>query len=363
MDKYIEIDKEIISNNIKTIINNKKYDYYIGMVKANAYGHGFDIINTLIESGINYLAVVSLEEAIEIRKRNEFIPILCLNPIDLKDISLIKQYNVTLTISSFDYFKKLIEFDVKDIKVHIKIDTGLNRLGLKDKNEIEYIYNYLIENNDLVLEGLFTHLSSSIYPDQKYYEQIEKFKELTENIDYEKIPIIHIFKSNIVYYLDKLEFCNAVRLGILMYGVLPETFNVSNEIREEFEKSKLNIQPGFKLISKVVEVKKVEKDSHIGYNNSYKVEEDSYMAVAPIGYSDGLHLTNDGNYVLINNRRYKIVGSINMNAITILVDENVAVGDNVIIIDNIYDYMEHNKISAQMAYGCLDNSIPKIYIN
>ncbi len=363
MEKYIEIDNQILSNNVKNIVSNTEYDYYIGIVKANAYGHGYDIVNILIEAGVNYLAVISLEEAIEVRKRNKNIPILVLSPIDLEDIELIKEYNVTLTVSNIDYFKELIELDNEGIKVHIKIDTGLNRLGFKNKDEIDFVYNYLLNNDNLILEGLFTHLSSSYYPDQKYYDQIEEFKELTRDIDYNNIPIIHIFKSNPVYYLDKLPFCNAVRLGILMYGVMPEAEKVLNETEENFNTNRIDVETAFKLISKVVEVKKVTKDSYVGYNNKYQLEEDAYIAVVPVGYSDGLHLTNDGNYVLINDKKDRTVGGVNMNAITILVDETVHVGDKVVIIDNIYDYMKHNNIAPQMVYGMLDNSIPKKYIN
>lgn len=351
MEKYIEINKNILSENVKNIIKTQQYKYYIGVVKANAYGHGFDIINILVDSGINYLAVVSLDEATEIRKRNKEIPILCLNPIDLKDIDKIKENNITLTISSLNYYDKLKALALKNIKVHIKVETGLNRFGFQNKDEINRVYNSILEDDNLVLEGIFTHLSSSIYPDQKYYDQINKFKELTQDLDYSKIPIIHIFKSNTAYFLEKLSFCNGVRLGITMYGVLPE-----ENVRE-----KLNINTAFKFKSRVIEVKEVKKDSYVGYNNKYKVEEDSYIAVVPVGYSDGLHLINDGNYVLINNIKYKTVGGVNMNAITVLVDEKVSLDDEVIIIDNIYDYAKYNNISAYMVFTMLDSNIPRIY--
>lgn len=353
MEKYIEVNIKILSENIKNIIKTQQYKYYIATVKCNAYGHGFDIINTLIDSGINYLAVVSLDEAVEIRKRNKDIPILCLNTIDLTDIDKVKENNITLTISSIDYYDKLCALGLDNIKVHIKVETGLNRFGFQDKDEINRVYNSILEDNNFILEGLFTHLSSSIYPDQKYYDQIDKFKELTQSLDYNKINIIHIFKSNTAYFLDKLHFCNGVRLGISMYGVLPE----------ENAGEKLNINTAFKFKSKVIEVKEIKKDSYVGYNNKYKVEEDSYLAVVPVGYGDGLHLTNDGNYVVINNTKYKTIGGVNMNSITVLADERVSFGDEVVIIDNINDYAKYNNISAHMVFTMLDSSIPKIYLD
>lgn len=365
MNKYIEINKSVLKENVKEIIKHNQYQYYIGIVKADAYGHGYGIVNTLIEAGINYLAVASLDEALKVRGENSDIPILILNPINLNDINVAIKNNFTLTISNKEDFEKLIHLNSKNIKVHIKLDTGLNRLGFNTKEDFEYVNNKINEENNIILEGLYTHLSSSLYPDEFYNIQINKFEELTKSIDLNDIPIIHIFKSNTTYYLDSLPFCNAVRLGVLMYGVLPDTTNIPHQIKEEFDKRFININTSFKLISKVIEVKKVYKGDFIGYNKSYELKEDSVIGIVPIGYSDGIPMTNDKNYVVINDNKYKIIGSINMNVMTVLIDDSVKINDKVTIVDNnsIYDYIKHNKIRAQIVFGALDSNLPKIYIN
>ena len=146
---YVKIENSTLTNNVKKIINKyQKYNYYIGVVKANAYGHGDYIVNDLIKGGINYLAVSSLEEAISIRKYNQEIPILVLEPINIEYINIILENNITITIDSLIYTKKLIEKDFPTkLKVHIKLDTGMNRLGIKDKEEVTTTINLFFNHS------------------------------------------------------------------------------------------------------------------------------------------------------------------------------------------------------------------------
>ena len=135
---YAQINNKVLTNNVKEIISKyNDYNYYFGVVKANAYGHGDYVVNDLIKGGINYLAVSSLEEAISIRKYNKEISILCLEPISLEYIKEIIENNVTITIESKDYVKELINKKItKQLKAHLKLDTGLSRPGFTNKEEV-----------------------------------------------------------------------------------------------------------------------------------------------------------------------------------------------------------------------------------
>ena len=149
---FIEINLDNIIKNVKTIIKKyPDYKYYIGMVKSNAYGHGMYVINEMINNGINYLAVSNLEEALDIRRFNKDIPVLCVEPIELDSIDVAIKNNVTITIHDIDYFKKINDQIKKKIKVHIKIDTGMNRLGIKDKDEFNEIVKLIKENDNIYL--------------------------------------------------------------------------------------------------------------------------------------------------------------------------------------------------------------------
>ena len=176
---YAIIDEDKLKNNIKEI--KAKYDnykYYIGVVKNNAYNHGIKIINSLIEGGINYLAVSSLEEALDARKYNSKIPILCLEVIDLDYIYDCINNNVTITVESLEYLEKLnkIKLDFP-IKIHLKLNTGMNRLGISEVKEVNKCVSIISENKKLILEGIYTHFATSGISDKYYDEQMKKFQE------------------------------------------------------------------------------------------------------------------------------------------------------------------------------------------
>ena len=375
---YIEIDTKILEENIKNIKNKyNDYKYYIGVIKGNGYGHGLEIAKYITKYGINYLAVSTLEEAVNVRKMVD-TPILCLQPIELDELDIAEDNNITITVSSYDYYKELIKKDI-NIKVHLKIDSGMNRLGLNNIDEITEIYNYLIDNEHIKLEGIYTHLATLGIIDKKWDNQIEKFKYLTSEIDLNKIDIVHLYSTNSLVIHPKLEFANGVRIGILMYGMAPREINYNgikgkikkfrnnyiikrDNISKTFDKYEISVKPCLKLISKVIEIKDVDANEYIGYGLKYKTENKSKIAIAPIGYADGLSLKNSGRYLTINDNKYKIVGSINMKMITILVDSSVKVNDKVIVIgEDARSICSYIGTTPQNLYTTLPSNIERIY--
>lgn len=374
---YVKIDNKVLKENVKEIISNyNNYKYYIGVVKANAYGHGDYIVNDLISSGINYLAVSSLEEAISIRKYNKEIPILCLEPISIDYINEIIKNNVTITVESKDYLIKLIERGVPDkIKVHIKLDTGMSRLGFYDKEELEEIVKLIKKHKNIIIEGIFTHLATSGISDIYYDKQIEKFKELTSNINLKEIPIIHIGRSMTLVNHPKLDFVNAIRLGICMYGFnnsIPSPKGL-RKIKRNLLLRKLKISPSilsndlklrtaFSLYTEVMSIRKLEKGSFVGYGASYIAKEDMIVATIPIGYFDGIK--EEFKYVSINNKLYEIIGNICMDMTMIKVDDSVKEHDIVEIFgDNITlkDVSKRSGLSAYKLLTSITNRVPRIY--
>lgn len=375
---YVEVDTEIIRNNIKLIKHNySDYQYYIGVVKGNCYGHGIGVIKPMIESGINYLAVSTLEEAIMLRK-TVAIPILCMQPISLNSLSLASTNDITITISNYDYYLEVLKQKIP-LKIHLKLNTGMNRLGISDKYQVEHIYKQLINNKYLSLEGIYTHMQTIGIIDSKWDEQINCFLELTSLIDLKKIKIVHIYNSNSLVIHPKLSFCNGVRLGIVMYGIAPKhqpykgILGLVRKTKHQYIRYikhispihidyHLNVRPAFKLISKVVEINKVKKGQYVGYGLKYSVKKDSAIAVIPIGYADGLPLTHTLDYVYINKRKYQIVGSINMKMITVLIDDHVKVNDQVeIIYDNIRQICHHNHITPHYLFTTIPSQIERKY--
>ena len=170
---YLEVNCNTLKNNIIEIKNKyPNYNYYFGVVKGNAYGHGSFIVNSLIEGGINYLAVSSLEEALKIRIYNKEIPILILEPINPTGLETCIENNITITICNIEYFNNLLNTKLSNtLKFHIKLDTGMSRLGLQEKEQLNYIISNYTKNNHLFLEGLFTHFATSGLLDKHWDNQ------------------------------------------------------------------------------------------------------------------------------------------------------------------------------------------------
>ena len=377
---YVEVNVDNIQNNIKNILKEyPNYKYYIGVVKGNCYGHGAYLSKYIVESGINFLAVSTLEEAIEVRKYVD-TPMLCLEPIEIEYLDKAKELNLSITVSSMDYYKELISSNIKGLKVHLKLNTGMNRIGLNNKEQVEEIYNNLINNEDIKLEGIYTHFSTTGIQDTIYDYQLNKFVELTKNIDLKKIEMVHLGRSCNLELHPKIEFANGIRLGIVMYGI-SQSFNryeglkgklrkikhnyivKKNNISKVYESSNLNVKTGFKLKTKIMEINDVKKEQRVGYGGTYKLKHDERIAICPIGYADGLTLNHKNLIPTINDKQYKIVGTIMMGMIAIKVDGIVKHNDEVVLIgNNIKQEASLVHTNPYILMTSINSNVPRVYI-
>lgn len=378
---YVEINVDNIKNNVKNIITKyNDYKYYIGVVKGNAYGHGLKVAKWMIEEGINYLATATLDEALEIRNEiDKEIPILILQPVDLEYIEICSSNNLTITISNYEYYKKLKDLNICKLKVHLKVDTGMNRLGINNKEEIKTIYKELLNNNKIILEGIYTHLATVGIVDNRFDIQIENFKNLTSDIDLNNIAIVHLYSSNAFVIHPKLEFANGVRLGIILYGICPRNINnkgLKNYLRKlkrDYKRKRMklspintdfniDVKPSISLCSYVSEIKCVNSNEYIGYGNKYLTNEDCKIAIIPVGYMDGLSLSNTGRNVIINKKKYPIVGVINMGMITVKIDNDVKLGDKVIVISDIRSISSYVGTTPHQLITSISPILKRVYI-
>lgn len=377
---YALIDEDILKQNIEEIKNKyNDYKYYVGVVKNNAYGHGIKIVNSLIEGGVNYLAVSSLEEAIEIRKYNREIPVLCLEVIDLEYIYDCINNNVTITVESLEYLEELMKIKLDyNVKVHLKLNTGMNRLGMNSKKDVNKCYELITNSKKLKLEGIYTHFATSGVSDKHYDEQLEKFKQLTKDIDLSSIPIVHLGRSLTLVNHDKPDFVNGIRLGIVMFGFsqsIKEDKSLRGKLRElkrqrlikkyniskTYLENDLKLNTAFKLYSNVMTIKKVKEKEFVGYNANYIVDNDTKIAIIPIGYADGV--TKKYKYVYINNKKYEIVAD-SMDMLMVKVDNSVKVSDKVEIFgDNITVRQVSilNGCNSYKVFNMISNRVPRVH--
>lgn len=384
---YVEINLDNLKNNVKNIISYyNNYDYYFGVVKGNCYGHGTKyVINELLSSGINYLAVSSLEEALLVRSVNSDVSILSLEPIDLKYIDICILNNITIPVCSYDYAMKLLNMDInKGLKVHLKIDSGMNRLGFCSKDEFKDVYDSLKSRENILVEGVFSHFATLGISDKCWDRQLEKFKYITSLVDLYEIPIRHLFRSATLINHEKIDFCNGVRFGIAMYGyynpVKYSTNGIKNKLRflkREYYKKKykvsstnidlpIELKPALKMYSQIIQVKKISKGDFVGYGALYRAREDEFIGVICAGYDDGLLRSNKGRYVGINDKKYQLVGDIGMGMSMVRIDSGVKVNDMVTLIGGncpIKEIANYNNTTIYEILCNIDKDIPRVYVS
>ena len=378
---YVEIKLDNLAHNIKTITKKYKYKYYIGVVKGNAYGHGYGIIETLKNNGINFFAVANLKEALEVRSIDKETGILCLEPIDIKYMEICSKNNISICLSDYEYYEELSKLKYK-LKIHLKIDSGMNRIGFNNKEEINKIYNELKKNKNLYLEGIFTHFATSGVHDKNYDNQIEKFKNLTSDIDLNSIDMVHLGRSVTMCVHDKIDFANGIRLGIIMYGfeVMPkEDTSLKGKLRKikwDYIKKKqkisdtipykpLGLKQAFNLISEVLEIKDVKKGEYIGYGTLYQAKEDMRVAVVDVGYADGINKRRRNSKMEINGKLYPVVGDVCMGMTMVKIDDKVKKHDKVIVIGDKVDVKTISRCIGTSSYETMlfiDSSLERRYI-
>ena len=381
---FVEVNIDHLKDNVSNIIKKyNDYKYYIAMVKSNAYGHGLYIVNDLIDSGINYFAVSSLEEAIEIRKYNKDIPVLCVEPIEIDSVDAAIKNNITLTIISYDYLKRLINKNKSSMKVHIKIDTGMNRLGISDKDEFNKVVSLISKNSNIYLEGLFTHFATPGINDIYFDSQLNNFKDITSDIDLNKIPIVHLSSSFILLAHPKIEFANGVRFGTILYGYDISPHKLSNspkdilrKIRNNYLIKKYNISktydnvsikltPALKVKTNIIQIKRIKAGDKVGYGMLYTAKQDEVIATIPIGFDDGIGINHIGRYVVINNKKYPVIGEISMCMMSILIDDSIKIGDEVTIMGDGITLGMMSRLNNTSIHNTLVNigkNLPRVYI-
>jgi alanine racemase len=327
---WVEIDLDAIAQNvrnIKTLIGEKIE--LMAVVKGNAYGHDIlEISSIVLKNGATRLAVARLEEGIFLRKVGITVPILVLGLTPKQQVELLVSYNITPTVCRYETIEKLSGFAVKEdktAKVHIKVDTGMGRIGIFPKHVLDFVTKVKAFKN-IEIEGIFTHFSVADEKDKDYTEtQFKKFTEIFTILEKEgiEIPIKHV--GNSATFLDFPHmWLDLVRPGISIYGLYPST--------EVQKTAKLNSAHSFK--TRIIFLKELPVGESIGYGRTFTTKRRTKVASLPVGYADGYnrHLSNQGE-VLVRGRRFPVIGRVCMDQCMIDVTNlpQVEVGDEVVL--------------------------------
>ena len=331
---WAEINLDNLAFNIQQIRAKAISKEIIGVVKADAYGHGaIDVSQILLENGVTRLAVAVLNEAIELRNSGIQCPIMILGITPETLINDLIEYNIEPTVSSYECgysLSKAAKNKGKIMKIHIAVDTGMGRIGfLPSEESIEEVYR-ISKLPNIKIEGLFSHFCTADETNKEYsHMQFKKYNLFYEKLVSKdiKINMRNIANSAAIMELPETHY-DATRPGIILYGYYP-----SNEVNEEL----LTIKPVLTWKANIVYIKTLEKDQYIGYGRKFKTERKSIIATLPVGYADGYTRMMSGKAkVIINGKFAPVVGNICMDQCMIDITDigDVKVGDEVILMGN-----------------------------
>lgn len=350
---YAEINLNAIEDNFNSIPKP-----ICCVVKANAYGHGaIELAHFYEKLGCNYFAVSNIEEAIQLRKHDITKPILILgytNPMCSKELS---EFNIEQCVYSLEYAKRLNEDAVKNnvkIKCHIKIDTGMGRIGFQYHDEHNELDEALAscKLSNLIPYGIFMHFCVSDEGINDFTKkQYNCFVKAIEYLESNGIKFKIHHSSNSGAILDYKEYkMDMVRAGIILYG-----YNASIYPHK--------LTPALTLKSVVSHVKVLNKGDSVSYGRTFIAKGKERVATIPVGYADGFWRRNSGHYVMINGKKCKIIGRVCMDQMMVLSDD-AKFGDEVIIygegisIDEVSEYNETITYEILCAIG---ERVPRVY--
>lgn len=326
-DTWAEIDLDNLHDNTAAICEFLPEDTKVfAAVKANAYGHGaIDAAHTVLEAGAHGLVVAFLDEALTLRENGITAPILILGATRAEDAGIAATHDISVTVFQMEWLKEAIAYidESHPLRVHIKCDTGMGRIGIKEISEMQKMEEILKESIQFIFEGIFTHFATADEEDESYYQkQLATFKQFLNALTSQP-PYIHAANSAAALCHNDALF-NSVRVGIALYGLSP-----SEEMKSHFPIERKEV---LSLHSKIIHVKKMNVGESVGYGAGYIADGEEWIATIPIGYADGWIRKLSGQEVIANGERVPIVGRICMDQTMIKLPRHMPVGTKVTLI-------------------------------
>ena len=307
-DAWVEINLDAIEKNIIELKSFVKPECKIlAVVKADAYGHGSSMIApTLLASGVDYLGVASIDEGIELRNSKFKCPILVLGAAPVWAFDYAAQNNISLSLflqNHLDAADLTYKKTGLKTKAHIKLDTGMNRIGVQKDDAVEFIKK-VQSMESIELQGIFTHFANAEF-EEKTQIQLKIWNEVLSQVDTKGL-ILHCFNTAATISKYKEDNYNMVRLGLALYGLVPDL--------PDFAKVVPSLTPAMSLKGRIINIHNAKAGSGVSYCHTFTAKNDCKIATIPIGYADGVdrRLSNK-IYGILNGQKVPQVGNITMD--------------------------------------------------
>lgn len=333
---WLEISRGALKHNVASIrglIGEERK--LIAVVKANAYGHGLVEVAGVIEEAVDYFAVATMDEALTLRRTGIKEPILVLAyvPEEPGAINWCREERVEVTVSSLGQAERLARLvNQGELRLHVKIDTGLGRLGLPAAEAVA-IARQIAKLGSIHIRGFFSHLADpfgNITYTKKQLEEFSLARRELERAGFDS-QLYHLAKTTAILSLPA-SYHNAVRLGIGLYGIWPAS-ELEHFVKKE--KPEFSLKSALTWKARILQIKDYPSGSFVGYGCTYQTQQKSRLAVIPVGYYEGFDrgLSNRGQ-VLVNGKRCPVRGLVCMNMTIIDITDagRVSEGDEVVLI-------------------------------
>ena len=329
-DAWVEVNIDSMAHNVREFRRNiSPKTKILGIVKADAYGHGAAmLVPTMLASGIDMLGVASIDEGLDLRAEKIDCDILVVGAVPVWSFDIAAKNNISISIFTEDHIeacKKVYERFGLKVKAHISLDTGMNRIGLQPDKAIDYIKR--VQNSEFIdLEGIFTHLANAENA-EKTKEQFKRWNKVISEIDREGL-ILHILNTagSMIYNPEDLH-SNMVRIGISLYGLYPDL--------PDNLKFYPNLKPIMGLKGRITNIHNMPVNDGVSYGHTYIAETDTKVATVPIGYADGVPRSLSNKiYGKINGQKVKQIGNITMDQMMFdITGIDAKLGDIIVLLD------------------------------
>jgi alanine racemase len=362
---WAEIDLRAIAYNYKQVKKAVGKDIMImAVVKANAYGHGtVEVSRTLESMGVDYLGVATTDEAVRLRDHGIKAPVLVLGSVLPEEIKVAIEKDITLTLASYDLLKAIKKECCAHhrLKVHIKVDTGMGRIGVWHEEALDFI-KHISQERCLIIEGIYTHFAAAGRDDFFTQYQIESFEKLLGRLEGFDIRIPMRHAANSIATVDfKRSHMNLVRPGLIIYGMYP---------KPNFQKL-IKLKPAMSFKTRIVYIKETPPGRSISYSRTYVTDKHTKIATLPVGYADGYDrgLSNKA-HVLVRGKKAPVIGKVTMDQTMIDVGHirGVKLGDEVVLIGRQGREEIRTEKLARMAgtiayevVCSISNRVPRVY--
>lgn len=306
-DAWVEINLDSVERNVKELKRFvKKGSKLLAVVKADAYGHGSVMLTpTLLASGVDMLGVASIDEGMQLRESKIEVPILVLGAAPVWAFDYAAANNITLSLFNEEHIeaaKLTYEKTGLKVSVHIKVDTGMNRIGVGVDKALALIKK--VQNSDFIkLEGIFTHFAAAEDLD-KAKEQLDKWKKIISQVNTDGL-LVHCANTAAMIAFDDIEY-NLARAGLGIYGLVPDLVSGVKDVP--------NLNPVMSLKGRITNIHTAPKNSGVSYCHTYVTDKETTIATIPIGYADGVarRLSNK-IYGLLHGKKVPQIGNITMD--------------------------------------------------